>query len=46
MVTLEHHARVVRVGSNGIRGGQFVRAAWVDILKAVLGVRIGVLGAR
>ena len=46
VVTLEHHARVVRVGSNGIRGGQFVRAARVDVLKAVLGVRIGVLGAR
>ena len=46
VVTLEHHARVVRVGSNGIRGGQFVRAARIDVLKAVLGVRIGVLGAR
>ena len=45
VVTLEHHARVVRVGSNGIRGGQFVRAARVDVLKAVLGVRIGVLGS-
>ena len=46
VVTLEHHARVVRVGSNGVRGGQFVWAARVDVLQAVLGVRIGVLGAR